>query len=189
MPAVFATLLGLALGLAIGGRIANLGYARLKFDWAILVLFLVQALARGRIPGLGGLGIAGASLWVLASVGLAGLLLVNWRMPGLAVAAAGILMNVDVVLLNRSMPVTLVRASVAIPAEIGQPGFYRLADMATLLPWLGDVMPLGRQGAGILLSAGDVALVVGVCAAVIYSMVLCPTRLENVQGEDNLSTS
>ena len=66
----------------------------------------------------------------------------------MALGATGVLMNVDVVLLNAGMPVLLGESaktgSFAAAAEFahGTGSFYRVAQQADALKWLGDAMPI-----------------------------------------------
>jgi cellobiose-specific phosphotransferase system component IIC len=175
MPALAAVVAGVVLGLGSGGTLGGLKQFRLQWEWLILPLFVVQAVSRGRL-----LGVVGASqwslvVWVGASAALAVALLKNWRIPGLALGALGILMNVDVVLLNHAMPVaanqvgtssTIAAAEVALSSG----GFYRLSAQADLLSWLGDSMPVELGRSAFLLSPGDVVLMVAVVVAIVYAM-------------------
>jgi hypothetical protein len=94
MILAFAALaLGVALGLASGGTLQSLARLRLRLEWPMLVLFLVQGIARGRIIG-APLSWA-VFVWTLSSAGLVAILALNYRVPGTLVAALGVLLNLD----------------------------------------------------------------------------------------------
>jgi len=94
----------------------------------------------------------------------------------MALGGAGILMNVDVVLLNRAMPVAvqggIELASMDTAVEIARSSgaFYRAALGGDLLPWLGDVIPFALGRSAFLISPGDVVLMVAVVVALVFCM-------------------
>ncbi len=85
----------------------------------------------------------------------------------------GLALNLLVVLSNGGMPV-LLTDPIALSnagAQISRSlGFYQLAGPGTVLASLGDVVPLGLGAYRVLLSPGDVLLVVGVAALIVSSM-------------------
>lgn len=88
----------------------------------------------------------------------------NWRVPGMALAAAGFLLNVLVIAPNGAMPVLLDAAEMAgveRPNQVEEFGIKheRLNDR-TILPWLADVIPV--PGIGIIVSVGDIVLAAGI---------------------------
>jgi hypothetical protein len=174
--AVFAIVLGIVLGISVGGSLRGLGDLRLRLEWLILPLFVVQAVSRGRLLGVVGASEWSTAVWTAASCALVCAMLVNWRVPGMSLGAAAILLNLDVVLLNRGMPILISKESspsaIAAVSEIarGTGGFYRLAAHGDLMAWLGDCIPLAIGRSVVLVSAGDVALMVGVAVVVIHGM-------------------
>ena len=166
MIAFAAIAVGAVLGAASGGSLSALRDVRFRFETLIVALFVAQGVARGRLFGR---VLPGAMvIWLLTSIALVALLVANRRVDGFLVCAVGILLNLEVVLLNRGMPVTPGTTSVA---QVGKAvaatgGLYRVVDTSTILPWAGDVIPLKAIGQLALLSVGDVMLLVGVVAAV-----------------------
>lgn len=179
MPAVAAVALGVLLGGFSGGSLSGLSRLRLRFEWAILLLFVVQALARGRLPFGLRASAHGTGVWVVCSIALLALLLLNRRTTGLTVVALGTLLNLDVVLLNGAMPVLGLGGAVSPPSG----GFYQFADSASIGLWIGDVIPLSFGHTMMLLSVGDITLMVGVTTLVAESML----RGVALQGEAELS--
>lgn len=182
-----AVLLGVILGLACGGSIYPLSEVRLRHEWLVLVLFVVQAVARGRALGTG--TSAALPVWVISSGLLVGVLFLNYRRPGLLVVAAGVLVNLDVVLLNHGMPVFLTAAeqssvSGPLPLQAATHGFYRELIFGTVAPSMGDVLRLRVMGRVLAVSPGDILLAVGVTIC-ICALMLASTE----EGEAPASPS
>jgi hypothetical protein len=177
MPALIAVIGGVLLGLACGGTLYGLRDLKLRWEWLVLPLFVVQAVSRGRL-----LGIVGASqwslvVWVGASSALVFALLSNWRTPGMVLGAVGIMMNLDGVLLNRAMPVVIGQKAglstvTAAQVAMGTGGFYRLARPGDLLVWLGDSMPVVLGPSEMMISPGDIVLMVAIAVTIVSAMVV-----------------
>lgn len=137
----------------------------------LLSMFVVQGVARGRFAGTTASAL-GLGVWCVSSVALVACLVVNRKVPGTIVAAAGILLNLDVVLLNGGMPL-LVPAGPDLAARgvlSTSAGFYHLAGAATLWLWAADAVDLNLVGQRLLISAGDILLAVGVVVIIVASM-------------------
>lgn len=165
---LLALSLAVVLGLACGGSLRRLQNTRLDHEWLLVSLFILQALIRG--PLMSALGDFGVPLWAACSLALLLAILSGIDRPGLALVALGMAMNLLVVLLNGAMPASAgPSASTAEmqAALLRSSGFYVIADARTLLPFLGDVLPI----AGGLASLGDVMLAVGAGVFVVSEMV------------------
>lgn len=170
MIGLVAIVLGILLGFVAGGSIRRLAQLRFRFEPVLLFVFVVQALARGR------LGVAGATtwalpIWAIASVVLSLLLGLSHKVAGAIVAAAGLLLNLDVVLINRGMPVVVSAVPRAVAAISRSGGFYHLANAITLAPWASDALPVRVLGQIQVLSIGDVLLVIGITTIIASSML------------------
>jgi hypothetical protein len=161
--------LGALLGIAAGGRIVGLGHIRLRGDYALAGLLVVQ----GALPALSVAGVSREVLfwaWAITFPAMAVVCLLNIGTPGMAVACAGLALNAVVVLLNHGMP----GASVAVVAAGGSLEMLRSPDfahsgatVATSLPFLADVLPMpGPPGVRGVASPGDVLLACGVAGTV-----------------------
>jgi len=161
-------LLGLVLGLAGGGRLAGLTTISLRWEYALLALFAVQALARGVLPVfIGPLAIA---LWAACSLALLFAVVLQLRRGrGLALAASGVAMNLLVILVNSGMPVVPREweMNAAARAAHASGGFYHIADVRTVFPALADTLP---SGVG-LASLGDLLLALGIATLVASHMI------------------
>lgn len=168
---------GILLGLIVGfiragwknGLIA-LSHIKIRFGWVFPVLLMVQF----------GLFyfqekndfIASVSSWFFMVIYVVGLVLLwlNRSQKGFGMLFAGVFLNFLVMLVNGGrMPVSLEAASVLDPIytdmlKSGQIMYkHTLLDNSTILPFLGDIIPLGppypRNQA---ISVGDVIMNIGV---------------------------
>jgi hypothetical protein len=174
MIALLALLMGLAAGELAGGRILRLSRLRLKYEVALVGGFVLQGVARGRIVGT--LPTSwGLVVWAGVSIALVVLLALNRRTPGTVLAAAGVLLNLDVVVANGAMPVAAVfNAASARAVGSNSAGFYQVSGMQTAFAWLGDALPLNAVGQRFLLSPGDVVLGVGVAIIIARTLLSEP---------------
>jgi len=163
--------MGVVLGLIGGGSLSRLFELRLKYEIALLVMLVAQGLARGRFSGTSATSM-GLAVWCASSVVLVACLAANRGTPGAIVGAAGVLLNVDVVLSNVGMPVVAPSGYGLTDAAVvsGSAGFYHLAGPGTLLAWAGDAVGLAAVGQRLLLSTGDLLLAVGVIVIVFATM-------------------
>jgi len=162
-----ALVLFLALAIAIlrGGRLTNLGDIELRSWWLLILGFALQAATR-LLPQEDWAETAGI-LMVLGSFLLLLILVVlNRESPGMWLAGVGVLMNFTVISLNGGMPVLAEAAEVASGFTQSNPdiaGSFKhvVLDPTTILPALGDLIPLRLAGQGQVISLGDVFLAVG----------------------------
>ena len=167
MVVFVAMILGIVLGFACGGSLVRLGSFCLEYEKTLLALFVVQAVARGRI---GGTALPGATwIWTAASIGLVVVLAVNYGKPGMIVAAFGVLLNLDATLVNSGMPVAGPGSSVA-AAVVASGGQYVLTGAHTIGGWLGDVLIVTVGKESLLLSVGDVLLLAAVTSVLVFGM-------------------
>ena len=173
MLAAFGICAGLFIGVLSRGDLRSLAHAHVPGGVAMIALFVVQAVVRG--PLLPYLGDFGVPLWGAC---LLVLLVVMWRnaVPAeLWACGVGLASNLLVILLNGHMPVleSGIFASGEVTRAISRSdGFYQVANSATQLPWLGDVIAIGPG----LASVGDLLLAVGVAAMIVRLMHTTPAE-------------
>lgn len=152
----------------LGGTFSAIGNVRMRGEVWVLILFVIQAIARGRlvslIPNAGQLAIL---VWLLSSSAIMVLLLLNRSVRGLLIVAGGLALNLTVVLANGAMPVAVVSSNSSGKAL---PPMYEPIDAATKLPWLADVVSLRLWNAQYLISAGDILLAFGAAVFVVVAM-------------------
>ena len=160
---------GIMVGLAAGGRLAALSGLRLRGEGALVLWLLFQ----GVLPLLSGTGAGRQALywiWVASYPVLIAVCLRNARVPGMAIATAGLALNVLVILLNSGMPVMpdAVRVAGGKALAIASGDFAHVVlSTATHLPWLADIVPIpGPVGVHGVASVGDLLLASGLAATV-----------------------
>ncbi len=174
MLLIFGGLVGLAAGLAAGGRLGRLGEVRFRWPVVVLLALLVKELGvesplahSAAAPLLYTLALAALAAWTA------------WHrdvIPGIVVVAAGMAMNLVVVAANLGrMPVSRELARRGPPDLIrnGVLGQYVLAGSHTRLDLLGDWIQLpGTLGRVFpqAYSPGDLVATVGMGVAVFLTV-------------------
>lgn len=146
-------------GLVRGGSLDSVAATHFRFVWLLVVGLVVQV---------------GFDIWdpawlsetgdlvvlVVTNIAVAAFLLLNWSLPGMWLAAAGLLLNALVITLNQGMPVSeeAVELSGLSLSEYGIK--HEPLGPNTLFPWIGDVIPV--PGLKKVLSVGDLFLAAGI---------------------------
>jgi len=183
-----AALVGVALGYALGGRVANLVGLRFKWTWLVLVGLIVQLLIffplfseRPLFP------YWTVPLHVLSYVAVFVFLVLNLRVRALLILGFGALLNFVVIAVNGGrMPASataLERAGHAVIAEsLISTGSYAnvlLMSESTRLNLLGDWLHLPKWlPFAAAFSLGDVVIMVGLAWLIVEGM------RRRVQGAD-----
>lgn len=148
--------LAVLAALAFGG-----GFGRLAGN-TMTGLHWLAAAAIGQLLG----SVVGGTAYLVGLIGSAVCITVflrlNRRHPGVGLLASGFFSNALVVALNGAMPVSssaLARAGIG--DAVVTDARHELADAATRLPWLGDVVPVALPGLGQAVSPGDVLIAAG----------------------------
>jgi hypothetical protein len=148
-------------GLVRGGSLDGVAATQFRFVWLLFAGFVIQIGFTMWNPAW--LNETGELAVLVGSNALVAVFLVlNLRLPGMGLAAAGLLLNVLVIGANGAMPVSLEAADVAgTDREVSDFGIkHEPLDDDTLFPWIADVIPL--PGLSTLISAGDIFLAAGV---------------------------
>jgi hypothetical protein len=164
--ALVLLMLGLASGLVRGGKVSNVGRVRFRYPGLVFgglgLQVAAELIAAFVHPGLRfgnrGIAILGCSYLLLAAFVTA-----NRRLPGALAIAAGLVLNLAVIVANGGMPVSMPAARAA-----GiDPGAYlksaikhREMVAGTPLGFLGDVIPIPFLRT--VVSIGDVVLAAGI---------------------------
>jgi hypothetical protein len=145
----------IVVSLVRGGKLSNLAAIEIRAWWLLFVGFGLQAVANWLPDDSWRVAIA---LFLSSYVVLLLVVWLNRADPGLWIAGIGILMNFTVIALNQGMPVLVEAIEVAGGSpDIALDAKHVLLDDGTLLPFLGDVIPLPRN----VISLGDVFLAIG----------------------------
>jgi hypothetical protein len=179
---LYAVVIGLAIGLALGGRPLAIGDIRIRWWPLILVGFLVQvALFSDQVSAV--IGDAGPPLYV-ASTAMVGLAVVrNLAVPGMPLIVLGAVANMTAILANGGYMPATAEALAAIgkgPSSVysnsslvADPAFPWLIDRFALPAWL----PFHN-----VFSIGDVILGVGVAGLIVVTMVRAKPRAGEAAG-------
>ncbi len=161
-------LVALAVGFAVGGDLGRLGDLVLRRGTLIVAAVLLQ---------LGGALLGGPAYPVGLAVSallVAGFLVLNRGVRGTGLLALGLLSNALVVGLNGAMPVSSEasgRAGIATQDIVsGADPRHELADPATRLDVLGDIIPVLMPWRPEVVSVGDVLVAAGLAQLVVVGM-------------------
>jgi hypothetical protein len=167
---LYAVVIGLAIGLVGGGRIASIGDIRFRWAPLILVGFGAQVLlfsdaVAARVGDLGPALYVGSTLLVVIAV------VRNLAIPGLPLVAVGAACNLSAIVANGGFmpasPGAMAALGKSAPtiysnsAVVAQPALAPLTDIFALPSWL----PWHN-----IFSIGDVILAVGVAMAIAVAM-------------------
>lgn len=161
-------LVAIAIALATGGHLSNLGHLPIRHPSLVVAAVAVQLLG-GLVGGRSyAVGLAGSVLLV------GGFLLQNRRIEGTTLVALGLLSNALVVGLNGAMPVSAHasgRAGISIHDLVaGTDPRHELADESTRLRPASDVIPVLLPLHPEVVSAGDVLIAAGLAQLVVVGM-------------------
>ena len=188
---LYAVVIGLALGVLTGGRVAGLASVTIRWPGAIVaglvvqvVLFTPQVAAR--------VGDLGPVIYVASTMLVVGAVLRNWALPGMPLVAAGAACNLAAILANGgSMPASRaaveLMGGVAPTIEAGYSNSSLAADPA--LWFLTDVfaMPRWVPFANVF-SVGDLLIGAGIALVIVLAMRAArssaPAPLATAEGAD-----
>lgn len=164
--------LAILVSLLAGGSLRNLAREPLRGEWALLLLFAMQALWPTASSTLGLTCEFSIIIWLLMMAGLAAVLMINApRRWMLGLAALGIAANILVIGLNQAMPVDIRAASeigatrAASRAALDEDCLHEELTDGTRVPLLADVIAVpGPAWQRAVLSLGDVVLALGLAA-------------------------
>lgn len=165
MPLILIVLLAaFAVGLAMGGSIRS--WERMQLHWWALAPLGVALQAVPIPAGWDRRETIGWTTLVASYVVLLAFVAVNRRIPGAALMATGLLLNLAVVAPNQGMPVSAYAVDVAsggdrtvrLPEDSAK---HHLATQDDVLRFLGDVVPIPPP-VRVVMSVGDVFLYAGI---------------------------
>ena len=168
---LYAVLIGLAIGLALGGRPLALGDIRIRWWPLILIGFLSQvALFSVQVSSV--IGAAGPPLYVASTLMVGAAVLRNLSIPGMPLIVAGAVCNMAAILANGGYMPSTAEALASIgkgpstvytnSSLVPEPAFPWLIDRFALPPWL----PFTN-----VFSIGDVVLGIGVVWLIVATML------------------
>lgn len=172
--------LAVVIGLVRRGSLDEL--ARTEFRWVPVLVIALVIQVGADIWDPQWLGESGGLAVLIGTNAAVGVFLIrNWKLPGMSLAGAGMVLNVMVISANGAMPVSQ-RAAELIglegpPRDLGLK--HELLGPDTLLPWLADVIPLPVLNR--LISPGDVLIALGI-GWLVYRRMMEGRRVEDLGG-------
>ena len=167
---LYAILIGLGLGLALGGRPAGLNDLRFRWSWLFLAGLVVQVVLFSE-PVTAVIGSLGAPIYVVSTGLVAGAVLANRGITGMPIVLAGAACNLAAILANGGyMP-----ASAEAMAALGRtaPTVYSNSSLVATpaLAPLTDIfaLPIWIPWANVF-SVGDVLIAIGVIVVMVAAM-------------------
>jgi Family of unknown function (DUF5317) len=176
----------LAVTLVTGG--GGLGHVRLRALRLVVAAAVVQVGTSVLAPGSAPLR---ATALVLTAVLVALFVYGNRRVAGTPLIGLGLLLNVMVVAANAAMPVSVDaarRAGITPDAlHLEDDAMREPLGASTLLPWLGDVVPVALPWSPQVVSPGDVLVAAGVGLLLVAAQT--PRRATRSTVADKESTT
>ena len=171
---LYAVIVGVVAGLALGGRLS--GLASIDFRWAPLILvgFLVQVVLFSDAVA-ARVGAAGPAIYVVSTLLVGAAVLRNLRLPGMPLILLGALSNMAAILANGGFMPAAPGAMAALgkdaptiysnSAILNEPALAPLIDQFALPRWL----PFAN-----VFSVGDAVLAAGVVVLIVVAMRRSP---------------
>jgi hypothetical protein len=176
MGLVIAVLVGaLVVGRASGGSLVRLAAIPMRRRRLVVAAVAVQVLGVVLAVSLaGGSGTAYAATLAASAAFVLAFVVLNRRLPGMVLVAAGLVLNAAVVAANGAMPVSLVaaaRAGVDTRAiALGSDPRHVLAGERTRWNPIGDVVPVPLPWQAEVVSPGDVLIAAGLAELISVGM-------------------
>lgn len=159
--ALIVAVLACLVALVRGGSLDNLASTHLRWSLLLFGALMVQIVVDLSDPPWLGDG-AGFLIMLATNAAVIAFLALNRQLPGMALAALGLLLNLIVIVANGAMPVSAWAAEVVgLSEQLQDPGVkHEVLDSQTLFPFLGDIIPI--PGLSKIVSVGDVVLAAGI---------------------------
>jgi hypothetical protein len=167
---LYGVLIGLVLGFLTGGRAGGLATLRIDYGWLMLAGLVVQVVLFSPF-GAERVGDLGPPIYVGSTLVVAGAILANLRIPGMALVGLGAISNLAAIIANGGYmpadPGAMAALGVSAPttysnsAVVHDPALWPLTDIFAMPVW----MPWSN-----VFSIGDVMIVVGVVIVIVAAM-------------------
>lgn len=166
-----------------GGSLDRLAATEFRWPWLVVLGLGAQLGLEMWSPDWLDDGV-GLAVLLASNALVAVFLLINIRLPGMTLAAIGMMLNVVVIAANGAMPVSQRALDKAgYEGEVGDfDRKHELLDDDTVLPWLADVIPLPYLRT--IISLGDVVLAIGI-AQLVYVRTRGPISGKHLARSEN----
>ncbi len=167
---LYGVVAGLVVGLLLGGRIGRLADLDLRLPWVAIAALAIQVVLF--VPAIGdALGPVAPWVYAASTAAIVAVLLVNVRIAGIAIVAAGAACNLVAIVANGGyMPVSPAALAALGWAEahgysnsaaVADPALGPLTDVYAMPPWL----PFAN-----VFSIGDVLIAAGLAVTIALAM-------------------
>lgn len=167
---LYGVLIGLVLGFLTGGRPAGLATLQIRYGWLMIAGLVVQIVLFSPF-GAERVGDLGPPIYVGSTLVVAGAILANLRIAGMALVGLGAISNLAAIIANGGYmpadPGAMAALGVSAPttysnsAVVQDPALWPLTDIFAMPVW----MPWSN-----VFSIGDVIIVVGVAILIAVAM-------------------
>jgi hypothetical protein len=168
---LFAVPVGVALGYLVGGRLDRLSELRFRWAWLAVLGLAVQVVLFSGVASEALEGGVGEVIYVASTAAVLLAVLLNLRIPGMALIALGAASNLAAIVANGGIMPTTEAALAAAGLEptddfsnsavLEDPALAPLTDVYAIPPWL----PFHN-----VFSIGDVLIAVGIVAVITLGM-------------------
>jgi MFS transporter, DHA3 family, macrolide efflux protein len=174
-----AILLALIVGWLAGGGLPRLAHLRLRWFWLLAIALAIRLVLGLTADELTARQLPIGLAYLLGYALVIGWLIGNWRVPGLQIAAVGIVANTAAIALNGGqMPIwsgAFAAAGFGPDDLAGEPFHFLLvtdtvAEFIAAGGLLGDVVPIPIPLIRSVVSLGDILLAIGIFWTIVYSM-------------------
>jgi hypothetical protein len=174
---LYAVVIGLIAGAALGGRPAGLSQLQFRWAWVFAAGLAVQ-LVLFSDPVAERIGALGAPIYVGSTLAVAAAVWANRGIPGMVVVALGACGNLAAIVANGGYMPASAEALFALGKTV-KSGYSNSSFVADpQLPWLTDIFALPAWvPATNVFSVGDVLIGVGVVIVIVTAMRPAPARL------------
>jgi hypothetical protein len=167
---LYGVLIGLVVGFLLGGRPAGLASLRIDYGWLMIAGLMVQIVLFSPF-GAARVGDLGPPIYVGSTLLVAGAILANLRITGMALVGLGAISNLAAIIANGGYMPADPRAAAALgmvettvysnSSVVADPALWPLTDIFAMPAW----MPWSN-----VFSIGDVLIVVGVVNVIAVAM-------------------
>jgi len=167
---LYGVLIGLTVGFVLGGRPAGLASLRIDYGWLMIAGLIVQIVLFSPF-GAARAGDLGPPIYVGSTLVVAGAILANLRITGMALVGLGAVSNLAAIIANGGYMPADPRAAAALgmaeptaysnSSVVADPALWPLTDIFAMPAW----MPWSN-----VFSIGDVMIVVGVVIVIAAAM-------------------
>jgi Family of unknown function (DUF5317) len=170
MFSLYSLVIGLAVGLALGGRASGLTALRFRWRWAVLAGIVTQVLLFST-PLNEVVGTLGPLIYVASTALVLAAMILNWRITGMPVIALGAVSNLTAIIANRGyMPADpdamsslgqTISVAYSNSVIVRDPALRPLTDIFALPRWL----PFAN-----VYSIGDILIAIGIVIVIVAAM-------------------